>query len=178
MKKTRIKSLPLPEITRAEAEDLVHEIAALTVQQRDIKNQIDAEILAIKDRFAGQIDNLAVMIKGKQEIVQKWAQTHPDQFGKLKSIQFPAGKVGFRTGTPKLALINRQWSWETVLAAVERILPAFVRNKPEVDKEAILNQRDELAEFLPMVGLKVTQEETFFVEPDLAAIETRIKEAA
>jgi phage host-nuclease inhibitor protein Gam len=177
MKTTRIKSVPA-DITRANAESLVHEIADLTVQQRDIKNQIDAETLAIKDRFAGQIDSLAVAIRDKHQLVQTWANQNPDAFGKIKSIQFPAGKVGFRTGTPKLALLSRAWTWDKVLAAVERILPAFVRAKPEIDKEAILNQRDELAEFLPMAGIKVTQDESFFVEPDISALEARIKEAA
>ena len=63
--------------------------------------------------------------------------------------------------------MEEPWSRRPVTAAVERLLPNFIRNKPEVDKEAIIGQRDDLAEFLPKVGLKVMQEESFYVEPKL-----------
>ena len=78
---------------------------------------------------------------------------------------------GFRTGTPRLVLLNRKWNWALVLEKVQALLPNFIRNKPEIDKEALISQRAELAEFLPMVGVKVTQAEAFFVEPKLENLE-------
>ncbi len=84
-----------------------------------------------------------------------------------------SGTLGFRTGTPALKLLSRAWNWQKVLEACQFILPAFIRNKPEIDKEQIIAQRDELREFLPKVGLKVDQGESFFVEPKLTEVETR-----
>lgn len=175
--KTRIKSTTTI-ITRDQAEALVAEIADLSIDQREIKNTMDAEILAIKDRHTAELARIGATITERHQIVQSWAQANPDAFGKIKSIQFQCGKVGYRTGTPKLTLLNRTWTWDKVLAAVERVLPAFTRSKAEIDKEAIINQREELAEYLPMIGVKVAQDESFFIEPDLSALPTRITEAA
>jgi phage host-nuclease inhibitor protein Gam len=174
--KTRIKVTPtaIPIVTREQAESLINDIALTVANKRRISADLDEQLLAIKEKYKPQLDECDAVIKANSELVQIWADANPEEFAKRKSIAFPAGTVGYRTGTPALRLLNKQWSWERVLEAVQRILPSFVRTKPEVDKEAILNQRDELQEFLPMVGLKVAQAETFFIEPDLTALETRI----
>jgi phage host-nuclease inhibitor protein Gam len=81
--------------------------------------------------------------------------------------------AGFRSGTPSLALLNRKWNWEKVLAACQSVLPNFIRNKPEIDKAAIILQREELAEVLPLIGVKVKKAEGFFVDANLTQVETR-----
>ena len=88
--------------------------------------------------------------------------------------------VGFRTGTPKLALLNRQWTWEKVLAAVRQLLPNFIRETPTVDKEALIAQRDDqnLQYALPLCGMKIVQDESFYVEPKIEEVETREKTEA
>jgi phage host-nuclease inhibitor protein Gam len=169
---TRIKK-SLIEITRDDASRLVHEIAELTVEERDQKNEMDAAILAIREKYSARLNEIKSEVSEKTSLVQAWAQANPEAFGKLRSIQFECGRVGYRTGTPKLKLLNRKWTWESCLAAVQKILPAFIRNKPEIDKEAIINQREELAEYLPLVGMKIEQDETFFIEPDLSKFGTR-----
>jgi phage host-nuclease inhibitor protein Gam len=124
-----------------------------------------------------------LFIKEKSEALRAWAEANPDQFPRdRKSIQFVTGVLGFRTGTPKLALLGKT-TWDMALRAVMGLLPNFVRNEPAIDKEAILAQRDELADFLPKVGLKVTQEEAFFIEPaltdtDARQVQAQKKEAA
>lgn len=176
---TRIKkTLTVTPLTRQDAEVLMREIAELSLEERNRKTLIDAAVLAIKEQHTPRLTEIKAEIKERADSLQVWAESSPAEFGKHKSLVLESGRLGFRTGTPKLALHSRAWTWDKVLSAVERILPAFVRNKPEVDKEAILNQRDELAEFLPMVGLKVAQDESFFVEPDLTNLETRIHQEA
>ena len=69
--------------------------------------------------------------------------------------------------------LSRAWTWEKILEKVRAVLPAFVRERPEVDKEAIISQAEDLKEYLPMVGVKVTQGESFFIEPNLTDIESR-----
>lgn len=174
-KKRRIKKPMTPVInSRAEAEEMMHSLAASVNAQRGIVAERDARLLELTNRYAAGLAVLHSAVEIKTEALRAWAQANPDEFPKgVKSIKFSAGVLGFRTGTPKLKLLSRRWTWETVLAAVQARLPAFIRNKPEVDKEAILNQRDELAEFLPEVGLKVDQEELFFVEPQLTEVATK-----
>jgi hypothetical protein len=54
-------------------------------------------------------------------------------------------------------------------------MPAFVRSSPEIDKAALIAQRDDptLITVMPFCGLKVTNDECFFVETDLTPVEKR-----
>jgi len=160
--------------TRADAEAAITAYAQLAINLKQTTAAMDAEVARIRDQYQARLDTLNRDLKDHTEALCEWAQTNPGEFAKgRKSIEFANGTLGFRTGTPKLALASRAWNWEKVLSAVQSILPSFVRGKLEVDKEAILGQRDGLAEILPRVGLKITQDETFFVDPKLTDPETR-----
>jgi phage host-nuclease inhibitor protein Gam len=166
--KNRIKkALALVISSRTEAAERVTELAELANERRWLATQLDEELIGIKAEYGVDIAKLDAQIEQARQDLEAWAIAHPDEFGKKKSIEFGNGTIGFRTGTPKLELLNRKWTWKTVTTAVEQLLPNFIRYKPEVDKDAIIGQREELAEFLPSVGLKVTQGESFFVEPKL-----------
>jgi phage host-nuclease inhibitor protein Gam len=178
MKKTRIRTTQPVIVSREEAELLVNEIALAENRRRTLSAEMDEKILAIRESYTPALDQCASDIKQKSALVQGWAESDPSQFEKTKHVKFYAGKVGFRTGTPKLALLSRKFTWESVLELVTNRLPNFIRPKWEIDKEAIINQREELAEFLPSVGLKVTQDESFYIEPDLAAIQQRLTQEA
>jgi phage host-nuclease inhibitor protein Gam len=168
MSKNRIKkSLTAAIQTRGEAEERMRDLATAASFRISLIADMDAEILAIKKQYEADIAGQDALVKQAADDLEAWALANPAFFEKPKSIAFLSGTMGFRTGTPKLALLNRKWNWETVTSAVENLLPNFIRNKPEVDKDAILSQRDELAEFLPLVGLKVTQDEGFYIEPKL-----------
>ncbi len=130
--------------------------------------------MRINEGYEFALAECAQALQVKTEALRAWAEANPDQFAKgRKSIEFLSGTLGFRTGTPKLALVSRAWTWVKALAAVQLLLPSFIRSVPEIDKEAIIAQREELAEFLPKCGLKVAQDESFFVEPKLTEVETR-----
>jgi len=173
-KKSRIKVV-LPSISsREEAEAVMNDLAMTANNQRRVTALRDAAVLAINQKFEAQLAACDQTLAAKTDALRVWAETNPGEFPKgRKSIAFLSGTLGFRTGTPALALLSRAWNWKKVTAAVERLLPNFIRNAPEVDKEAILSQRDELKEFLPACGIKVAQGESFFVEPKLTEVESR-----
>jgi phage host-nuclease inhibitor protein Gam len=174
MKRIKLQSTAL---SRAEVETLVGQIAEATNSKRATMAEIDEHILALRKQYEPGLTQIETEIKTKSALVKSWAEANREEFGKLKSIRLTFGTIGFRTGTPKLTLLSR-WTWDKALAAVQTVLPAFVRSKPEIDKEAIIAQRAELGEFLPMAGLKITQAESFFIEPDLAALEKRVSASA
>lgn len=171
IKKTAAK-VPTPR-TKADMENLIDQIATLKRAEAALKTEMDSRIAAIKGEFERSLSDIETEVKGLCDAAETWATSNPEEFGKKKSIEFLHGIVGFRTSTPKLEPISKKWNWKTITTAVEQLLPAFIRNKPEVDKEAILAQRDELSEFLPNVGLKVSQEESFFVDVTGTKTETR-----
>lgn len=168
MSKSRIK-INLPTITtRDEAEFVMNELALAENNRRKLLAIRDGQVLAINSKYEAGIAACAEQVKEKSDLLRAWAETYPEAFPKnRKSIEFVAGTLGFRTGTPKLTLLSRAWTWEKVLAEAMHYIPNFIRSKPELDKEAIIAQREELSDALPKIGVKVTQAESFFVEPAL-----------
>lgn len=179
MSKSRIK-VALPTIeSREEAEALMNELAKHANTKRSLITERDAQVLEVNAQYEGPLADLDKQIEQHTDTLRVWAESHPEEFSKgRKSLEMTSGALGFRTGTPKLALLNRAWNWEKVTEAVERWLPNFIRTKPEVDKENILGQRDELGPMLARCGLKVTQGESFFVEPKLSDMDARQTQAA
>lgn len=176
MSKTRIKSTS--SLTRADAERIVARIAEISAIKRQYIADTDAEILKIRERYAAQIDAIDAEIKTQTALVQAWAEANHPEFGNRKSLEFPAGKIGFRTGQPKLKTLTG-WTFARVLQTLAAVPwgRAFVRVKEEVDKEGLIaaHQTASLAPGqLREIGCRVDQDEAFFIEPDLTAIENRL----
>lgn len=181
MKNTRITKPALTVPTRNEVEILVGEIRLLTTQVMSIEADRQHKLQQIDERFSKLTGPLQADLDQKTQRVQAWAEANPAEFEKRKSIEFNHGTVGFRTGTPKLILISRAWNWAKALAQVQLRLPNFVRSAPEIDKEALIGQRNDppIKLSLPLCGLAVTQGETFFIDPKVEQVETKqVTEAA
>lgn len=153
--------------SRAEAETALGEIAACTAQLNALRAELDQEITAARQRFEQRIDALSKQVEEKSGLLQQWAEASPEEFREgRKSVELLHGRIGFRTSTPALKTVAG-WTFKKVLEVVER---AFVRVKEDLDKEGILATyaRGELTDAeLKRVGLRVVQEEAFFVEPKL-----------
>ena len=166
--------------TRDEAESAMTELAAAVNHKRRLTAQRDAEVLAINTKYESGLANFDYIANQKTDALRAWAEANPDQFPKgRKSIDMTSGVLGFRIGMPRLALFSRAFNWERVLALVEQFWPGFIRIKKEVDKEGLLAQHGQATDKtaatadLQRLGLKVTQDETFFIEPKLTETETR-----
>ena len=170
---SRIKIVRSLLKSRAEAEHLVGEIVTLQLTLNDQKIAMDQELAAIRARYEGTLDGLQKSIDEKSTVAMAWAQENPGEFGAKKSIDFVHAVIGFRTGQPKLGK-RAGWTWERIKEAVARQLPDYIRTKTEVDREKILADREILAPVLREVGLKVEQDESFFVDPKVANLEQGI----
>lgn len=151
----RIK--PTPIKTRAEMELLVGQIADLKITETKLANQLDTELKATRDGYETEFAALDDLISAKMALAEQWATAHPEEFGKLKSIEFVHGTAGLRVGMPKLKCLAR-WTKEKVLAAMVGLIGdrAALEGKP-----------------LTEIGLRVEQDETFYVEPKLTPVENR-----
>lgn len=183
MKKTsRIKiTLPTPS-TREDAEAMMTELARSVNAARGIVIERDARVMAINQEYETGLGVLEKAILMKTDALHRWAEANPTEFPKnAKSIKLTSGTLGFRTGTPKLVLLSRAWSWARVLEAILARGFSFVRSNPEVDKERILafvsagpeSPEVMAAKILKPIGVKVVQDESFYAEPDLTKLETR-----
>ena len=176
MSKHRIK-VALPIITsREEAETTMNALALLANTRRQLTADMDAKILAVKSGFESGLADCEAAIGIETDKLRVWAESHPDEFPKgRKSIDFLSGTLGFRTGTPKLTLLNRAWNWEKVLTTLKslRMFTNFVRTKQEVDKDAIIANKNLQPQDLAGFGVKLVQEESFYVEPNLTETVSR-----
>ncbi len=178
--KRRIKQTVIS--TREQAESAMNELASIANNRRRIVANRDAEILAANEHYGSDIAICDTALQEKTGILKAWATTHPKEFPTgLKSISMPSGRLGFRTGTPKLALYSRAFTWAKVVGTLSMLAgwDCFIRTTEEVDKEGILGAHSiapdetEFDQQLKRVGLKVIQDETFYVEPLLAHSESR-----
>ncbi len=168
---TRIKQTTT--ISRDEMETALGELVGSTLNKQRLVNTMDGMISTIRQQFQSNIDECDEAIQEMTKIVKSWALTHPEEFAKRKSLDFVQATIGFRTGTPKLKALPG-WNWDMILGAVDKHEPSFVRVITEVDKEALIQQREILgAEKLAKLGIKVVQEESFFIAPKLTQVDTR-----
>ena len=180
-KRIKVKTTILA--TREEAERTMTDLAATANEQRRLTAERDALVLKINQDFESALCTLQQQVAQLTNALHDWADTNPEQFPRGKmSIEMTSGTLGYRTGTPKLSLLSRAFNWERVLGLVEQYWPGFIRIKKEVDKEGLLNQYSQATDKsaanadLQRLGLKVVQDESFFIEPKLSESETRISD--
>jgi phage host-nuclease inhibitor protein Gam len=179
MSKSRIKS-PVETIrTRAEADQLVGDIATLKAQEQQITGELNEKITALRREYDLQLMQIAVDLEARTATLQDWSDRNVAEFGARKSIAFTHGEVGWRTGNPALKPLTG-WTWDRVLEKLREggWFAKYLRVKQEVNKELILADRGELGESLKSIGVRVVQAETFYIEPKIESPETRMQEAA
>ena len=159
------KSLAAVLETRADAEAALGKLAELSYRRDMMVAQLDLELKVARENFEYHITAVTAEIDGHFESLNVWADGHPNEFGARKSIDMVHGQLGYRTGQPKLKLL-RGWTWERVAAAVQQIVPKYMRVKVELAKDALLDDRDAFSkEQMADIGCSVVQDESFFVTP-------------
>lgn len=140
--------------------------ATADARQQHITAEMDAQISVIHNRYQAEMEAFTVRKTQAYEIVQTYCEENMEKlFAKNKSFDTEHGRVGFRTGTPRLRLLPRI-SWEKVLSNLKTYLPAYVRTVEEPAKDRLLTDRHnaDVALNLKNIGLCIEQDERFFIE--------------
>ena len=153
-------------VSREEMEMAFGEYAAADARLAKINATIDVQMTSIREKYADDISRLNETKDKNFDVIQAFAQENPELFAKKKSIESTHGVIGFRTGTPKLKTL-KGFTWGAVTNLLKEFLPAYVRISEEPNKDRLLSDRgdEEVAALFPKVGIAVTQDETFYVEP-------------
>jgi phage host-nuclease inhibitor protein Gam len=143
---SRIKKQAAAYVTQT-AEDCAADIRKLGDLQRDFLRETAAmndAIAQITHQHQPAIDGLKDRINVLQQGVQGFCEAHRDQLtqnGKVKTASFVTGEVQWRQRPPSVAVRGG----EVVIEALKRLgLGRFVRTKEEINKEAILNEPEEV----------------------------------
>ena len=179
-KQNRIK-LTAPVLkSRLQVEDTLREIVGATLNRNRATLEMDKAITAIRERYEAMITLCNQDLEEKTELIRTWAEQNPEEFGKLKSLEFVHATIGFRIGTPMLKTL-RGWTWDRVLEKMKAsaIWTAYIRTKEEVNKQTLLIDREIIGEdCLKEIGVEVKRDESFYIEPNLTAQENRLESAA
>lgn len=167
MARTREKKVVVSGVTRDQMEEAFGVFAFADAKMQGINAAMDAEITKIRERNADELAKWQQQKDASLEVLQTYATENRDElFSKKKSMETAHGVLGFRTGTPKLKT-RKGFTWAAVLELLRQFNPAYVRTTEEIAKDKLLADRDEeeMPELMQKVGIKVEQDETFFVEP-------------
>lgn len=163
----REKKVVHTAVTNEEMETAFADYASADAQIQKINATMDEQITKIREKWQ---DKLALLQERKDksfDVMQAFAiENKDDLFSKKKSLESVHGTIGFRTGNPKLKTL-KGYTWNAVTNLLKEFLPNFVRVSEEPAKDVLLASRNDetIASLFPKVGICVTQDETFFVEP-------------
>lgn len=180
---TRQKKTIICGVTREAADDAFATYAKSDAQIQKINAEIELQCAKIREKYADKLAALGTDRDKAFEVLQSFAtENQAELFTKKKSLEMAHGIIGFRTGTPKLKTL-KGFTWASALQLAKKFLPfTYIRQTEEIAKDKLLADRDlkEVAvydtptgdprtvcmkEAMAVVGIQVTQDETFYVEP-------------
>lgn len=177
--------------SRESAERTVREIIDRQIAREKLIAARDGEVQAVLVRHNPKIDDATLAIDTDFELLETWATENRGEFGDAKSLVISGHRIGWRTGNPKVETRGKL-TFKTIVAQLLKaggVLKAkFVREKPELNKDAVL-EVNRIAEgraealhaldpeakaeviaaavaTLKALGVRVTQTENFYLEPD------------
>lgn len=173
MPRSRKTLEPEERATREDAERLLGQVAASANNIEQMKATLERELQDIREIYAGQFEKEKARIKEKVRLLKAWAEANPQEFGKSKSIRLLFGTIGWRRTTPSVSVLKGR-TMEAVVKFLQGVKRSWIRSKPELDKDRVLAdfasgkvRKEDLAGY----GLKVTQQNRFFVDPKLEEVE-------
>lgn len=164
--------------TRAEFEEAVDAAAKCSVQREKLVADLKARHQAIDDKYGAAIKALEADIKSAHERAAPYFEAHAGELcapgrrsGSTKLANF-----GVRLGLPTVTKAGKfkKVAWKAlgiIFDGVEK-LKQFVRNQPEVDKEAILAVFRDLKSEDPAVAAAAKKKKAVLDEYEISMVQT------
>ena len=182
----RIKAVKIePVATRAEFESVVDEVAKMAIERQKLSVALKKRHQELDDKYGSEIKTLDRAIDEKRERAELYFEDHAGELcapgrrsGSTKLANF-----GVRLGNPTVVKAGRfkKVAWKALGLIFDGIdsLKQFVRNQPEVDKDAILDVFRDLKSDVPEkvdaakekkavldeYGISMEQTDEFWIEP-------------
>jgi phage host-nuclease inhibitor protein Gam len=131
--------------------------------------KLDEEIAKLNTQFDEETKFDVAFSEALFGEIHVYCETHRDVFGAAKSLKIRNAVFGFRTAPPKCEKAVAKDTWEAICRRLDASEWGclFVVTPPKVvSKEMLLSERANLDPAqLAAVGIKIVQDENFFVEP-------------
>lgn len=167
-KQVRTKVEATKVVTFQEANNAFSAYASADTEQDKINAELDEVINKLRDARATRLTELQGIKDAQFAVLKTFADGKPVEFGDKKSIDFPFGKIGFRTGTPALKTATGfTWAAVTNLLKKHAVLKTYLKEVVTLQKDKLLADRalPKFDKYFEKVGIEVLQTESFYVEP-------------
>jgi len=169
--------------SRQALEGVVADVVRIKLEHTLATALMEREIADVQKRHQDSLLNLARQIEAKEAGVFVYCQKHRSElFPEKKSLDLLLATVGFEYTPPRVEKINSKDTFGKIGLRLENLDwgAAYVRySEPEVNKEKILADRARLKpDQLQEAGLRIDQDENFFIRPRSDVIDQTAKAAA
>ena len=165
MKDGNVSSVSFNDIDKLLVEIGKHKVV-VTKKEADM----NAGIQKIKEKYDTETLEARTRIEELEAKIEALSTSIKTEFDSKRTKPLTHGKVGFRTGTPKVLQLNKKYKVATSIELAKQLFKKrFVRSKDELNKEAIIaehNQKKITDEQVAAMGLRIDQDEKFFYEID------------
>ena len=172
---TRVKKKVIANVTLEQAQEASELFATTSTKLSKVEAKMNEEINRVKSKYQDEITELQEALEEPQEVLQVFADEQKNDWGKKKSLELLHCTIGFRTATPKVDK-SKKFTWDAVLELMKKnkLFKPFIRTKDEINKEAILAEKNE--ETLKLLReecyVEIKQDENFFVEVKKEELQT------
>jgi phage host-nuclease inhibitor protein Gam len=145
--------------------DAMRRLLLATTKAEGIQAERDASMARLFKTYEAELASAVAQRTDLEAQLQQYYMTHlPEVEAAKKSIELTYGVMGRRLSPPALKLANKSWTWRAALVALSaRFKDRFVlKREPEMDKDAVKAEIPEAD--LVLYGLKLDQEEKFYIE--------------
>jgi phage host-nuclease inhibitor protein Gam len=169
--------------SRAGLEAVVADVVKLKLEQIQAATAMEQEIADVQKRHQENLLGVARQIEAREAGIFVYCQKNRAAlFPEKKSLDLLLATVGFEMTPPRVEKLSGKDTFGKIGLRLENLEwgAAYVRYPdPEVNKEKLLADRSQLKpEQLQEAGLKIEQDENFFIRPKSDVAEQTVKEAA
>lgn len=163
--KRRIKSAAAAYVAQSKNE-VISLIKQLGDKQRELvkaEAEMNNQIAAITYRYSPVAEKMKDEIKEMQACIQAWCNAHREELtdsNKVKTVNLTTGEVQWRSRPPSIRISKVA----AVISYLKRTgLQRFIRNKEEINKDALLAEPD-IVKSIPGVNI-LRGAEDFVITP-------------
>ena len=169
--------------SRQALEAVVADVVKLKLEHAQATAVMEQEIAEVQKRHQEELLALSRQLEAREAGVFVYCQKHRAAlFTEKKSLDLLLATVGFELTPPRVEKLNSKDTFGKVAARLANSSwgePYLRYPDPELNKERLLADRATLsAEQLHEAGLKIEQDENFFIRPKSEIAEQSVKEAA
>lgn len=158
-------------------DELILRYAQIEAKLAKSEAGMNEKIQRIRETYKTDNDPLSTEKIELENTIKFFCINNKHEFEKQRSKDFTHGVIGFTFNPPKVAQLNKKYSVKTSIELLKRFFKdLYIRSKEEINKELLL------ADYaskkindtkLAAVGLKVDQDETFYIAPKWETIEDK-----